>query len=33
MIQAGVAKVQFEVVEEIVVPAKFKSSIETRKKR
>ncbi|MFM2195681.1 MAG: hypothetical protein RL092_1281 [Bacteroidota bacterium] len=33
MIQAGVAKVQFEVVEEIVVPAKFKSAIETRKKR
>ncbi|MFM7722314.1 MAG: septal ring lytic transglycosylase RlpA family protein [Bacteroidota bacterium] len=33
MIQAGVARVKFEVVEEIAVPAKYKSSIEVRKKR
>lgn len=33
MIQAGVARVKFEVVEEIIVPEKYKSAIEVRKKR
>ncbi|MBM3448153.1 MAG: septal ring lytic transglycosylase RlpA family protein [Bacteroidetes bacterium] len=33
MIQAGVARVKFEVVEEMAVPEKYKSSIEARKKR
>jgi len=33
MIQVGVARIKFEVVEEIIVPEKYKSAIEVRKKR